>query len=436
MRSKYLVMAVAAAAALVSTTAFAQGDQPPAPPGTAQPAPAAPGISGTFGGTVAPTGAAVPGQDTSQSQPKPEEKKAEPVKLPWHGSTFFVSQYATTQTVGIGGDYQSSNPLYAYWIVFAPRYYVYEDDKQAAMIRMRFDVTLEATNSDATTRKHEAEFGNIWLLGGYSRTVFESGDWKTKLSTGPRVLFPTSKGQWNAGTRLMLGWSAGASQNIPLAGKKSTWFPGINVNASAAYTKYINQSTTPQNSDFERQVQDTGGRVFTSNQFSPTALTNHQVMAIVGEDLQIHEKLTWTTLYYWIMNWAYTFPQDTQVALPTGNSPVGHVDNPQNFKVSTWFYTTVDYELIPEVSLGLGYYNWTSQIGPDGTRRNPLWSPDAVVFFDVTANLDELYLTIAGRKPAKDDANDTKKKMAFNQNRQAARQAMLGTSANNLMFAW
>jgi len=66
--------------------------------------------------------------------------------------------------------------------------------------------------------------------------------------------------------------------------------------------------------------------------------------------------------------------------------------------VLNWLYTGMEYDVIPQMSVGLGYYNLANQIGPAGTRRNILWSPDAVVFFDITANLDEIYSSIAGTK--------------------------------------
>ena len=76
------------------------------------------------------------------------------------------------------------------------------------------------------------------------------------------------------------------------------------------------------------------------------------------------------------------------------------------YTVNTWFIASVDYDLLDEVSLGLGYYNLANEIGPDGQRRgivgkdNIWWSPDARVFFDITANIDKLYDLASGKKKA------------------------------------
>lgn len=423
MRSKLLVMAVAAATALVSASAFAQGDQPPAPaPGPAQPAPVAPVVSGTLGpsqGQLTP-GTTQPGQDTAKKpEAKPEEKKEK--KLPWHGTTFLWSQYANTQAVGLGGDYQSSNPLYAWWLVLSPRYYLHEDDKQAFVLRARLDLTLEMTNSDSTTRQYEPEFGNIWLLALYSRTLFENeSGWRTRVTTGPRVLVPTAKPAWRSGTRLMPGWQLSLAQSVPLAGKGKKWFSGVDVGGLAAYAKYINNSTTAYNEDVSRERMDTEGRVFVSHSLTGSPMTNHMLMTAATLDIHIHELASLSIMQYWIMSWKHDLPENQQVQTSTGTTNVQSTNDPQKFQVLTWFYPILDIDVAEEVSLGFGYYNLANQIGPDGKRRNLLWSPDAVVLFDITANLDAIYTDIASSKDKK-AAN----KVARRQAAQNARQSML-----------
>ena len=73
------------------------------------------------------------------------------------------------------------------------------------------------------------------------------------------------------------------------------------------------------------------------------------------------------------------------------------LSDPTSFRVAPWVMASLDYDLIDEVGLGIGYYNVTSQIGADAQRRNPLWSPDARFYLTVTANLDALYDTVSGR---------------------------------------
>jgi hypothetical protein len=75
---------------------------------------------------------------------------------------------------------------------------------------------------------------------------------------------------------------------------------------------------------------------------------------------------------------------------PSCATPTSNAD-PSSFRVTTWGLVSVDYDVIDEMTVSLGYYNQTSQIGPDGTRRNPLYSPDARFFLTLTGNLDIIY---------------------------------------------
>ncbi len=53
-------------------------------------------------------------------------------------------------------------------------------------------------------------------------------------------------------------------------------------------------------------------------------------------------------------------------------------------------------DVIDEMSVAVGYANLTLQQGPDGTRRNIFYSPDARVYATITAKLDEIYKSASG----------------------------------------
>jgi hypothetical protein len=63
-----------------------------------------------------------------------------------------------------------------------------------------------------------------------------------------------------------------------------------------------------------------------------------------------------------------------------------------------------DYEIIDEMSVGLGYYNLATVVGSNGQRRgidgsdNIWWSPSARVIATDTAHLDKIYDRAAGIK--------------------------------------
>ncbi|HNS98330.1 MAG TPA: hypothetical protein PKL73_15365 [Polyangiaceae bacterium] len=389
-------LSATALALTLATGAQAQPGDPAPAPATAQPA--NPGLSLSFGGSSSST---APVQD-SGAQPTDEEKKeAEQEKLPWRGTSLTLDQSFTTQTVNIGDNVQSDNPLYEMNLSFRPRYYFFEQGPHSLQARLRLEAFRELTNADYTTRDQETQIGNTTLDVIYTAKLYNADGFLTSVGIGPRILFPTNKYTYRGGNRLRIGGGVKAAQGVPLAGENATWFPSASFEASLYYMKYINASTTSTNDDFSRERQDAGGRTVVSNQFSGRAKVSHELTPLVGAALDITDKLHLSTSYVWILHWAYGF-DDTEIDITTGKTTPNRVDDPQTYRVTPWFLAGLDYDIIPEVGVGIGYYNATDQIGPEGTRRNPLWSPDARLFFDITANLDEIYTTASGNR--KNDA--------------------------------
>lgn len=396
-----------------ATTSVAQAPSEPGQPGPgAEPAAGATLTFGSDGATLS-TG----GQQRDEAQDESSESKADKKdeKLPWRGTTFTFEQSATTQTVGLGDDYISDNPVYELFFSFRPRYYFYDDGKHSFNVNMRFDLTQELTNSDSTTQQREAVFGNIGLNASYGVKLYKNdAGWSTTLNTGPRITLPADKYAYRSGQRLQLGWSLGGMQALPVAGQNKTWFPTASLNGAVEYRKMFNEATTSVNDDFERQRMDTGLRPLISDQLSPVAKVSDQLTITTGGSLDITSELHLTASYLWILQWTHKF-SDATVDIVTGPAPVGSVDDPQTFRVVPWFMASIDYDIIPELGMSLGYYNVTNQIGADGQRRNPLWSPDARVFLDLTANLDEIYKRLAGKSSS--EKPDSKPGVSVGSNR-------------------
>ncbi len=388
-------LATLGATALALT--FASGAQ--AQPGDSGPAPdaaqpASPGVSLTLGGSAAP---AAPTQDTGPTEPDDARKEEEDEKLPWRGTTLTFDQSFTTQSVAIGDDTQSDNPSYEMLLSFRPRYYFYDDGTHSIYASLRLEASRELTNSDYTTRDQETQLGNTTLDAMYGVKLYAEDGFLTSVGVGPRIVFPTNKYTYRGGNRLRIGGGVKAAQGVPLAGEDATWFPSASFQTSLYYLKHVNASTTSTNDDFALERQDAGGRTIVSNQFSGRAKVNHELTPLIGAALDVTSKLHLSANYVWILQWAYGF-EDTNVDITTGALTPARVEDPQTHRVTPWFLAGIDYDVIPEIGIGAGYYNATDQIGPDGTRRNPLWSPEARFFFDITANLDEIYTTASGKR--------------------------------------
>jgi hypothetical protein len=400
-------------AALVATLLAGQAmAQPNGAPGgpTAQPT-TGPTLTLTTEGSQVGNGttpaAEVDTPPTAQALKLPDPKARKPVI--WHDTSFIFDQSVSAETIGVGKDYQTRNPSYQLWFSFRPRVYLYEDDKQRFNINARFDMYKELTNSDDTTEYRQETFGDIWVNASYSRVMAKHNGWSTTVALGPRVLFPTSLESRANGVILTAGGGGGITQAIPL-NRGSDWFNNGHIAAQAFYTHPFTNATTAQNDDVARPRTTLDARTLTSNQLSGGLLNDHQLLSVLDTGLQITPKLSFTVDFIFIQQWRYKPTANgsgncaggQEVTLVTGPSCISSGatnQDPQNYRLSVWFLTSVDYQVSDELGLSLGYYNYANSIGPDGQRRGFLYAPDSSRFFlTATIGLDSLYERIRGRE--------------------------------------
>jgi hypothetical protein len=320
---------------------------------------------------------------------RPEEESGR--KRPrWHDSTLTFDQSVTTQTVGIGADYQSANPTYEWWLAFRPNYFLYEDARQSFSIKAWANLYYELTNSDTTTYQNEASIGPTFLWLPYARTLFEGREFKTSVSIGPRFSLPTDKASRLAGQYLTVGAIGGLSEQVPLAGKQAGAFQNVRLGLEATYSHPITRATTPVSGSLERTRQDLGGRTFLSDQLSPGTNINHALNVYFSADLSLLKNLNFDITYVLLNSWIYG-PSEGRVCTLTGCVEPQGLADPSTFRPSTWLVASLDYDPIEDVTLSLGYYNRATQLGPSGERRNVLWSPEARFFLSVIGKLDAIY---------------------------------------------
>jgi hypothetical protein len=358
-------------------------------------------------------------QSESRLKDEPSEGQGTEVlpahdKDPFRGSTFLFDQSASTQTLHLENAELSDVPFYGWWLSFRPRYNF--DDHWR--VQARFDYYKELTNSQDTTYYREDVFGDIWTDLIYATPLAKEGRWKnTKVSAGLRALWPTSKVSQGNGTYVTLGLTAGISQKIPLRGDDAKALNSLRVGLSFAYLHAFTQATTATNygnfSYPSESVQDSGlgpssYTFFTTDQLTGQTLVDHTLYGILDSGFQITPKLGMTVDWILINQWHYA-PTNQGVATSTGYvnpSAVGVTSGPDTqFTQLGWFIASADYEIIPEMSVGLGYYNLANIVASDGTLRGPFsggfdnvfWSPDARLFFDVTANLDRILEAASGK---------------------------------------
>ena len=358
-------------------------------------------------------------QSETRLKDQPEEGRGAEVvpdkdKDPFRGSSFLLDQSASTQTVGLENAEQSNVPFYGWWLSLRPRYNF--DDHWR--VQARFDYYKEFTNSQDTTNYREDVFGDIWTDVVYATPLAKDGRWKnTKVSAGLRALWPTSKQSQANGTYVTVGATAGISQKIPIRGDDAKVLNSARLGVSAAYLHAFTQATTATSyGNFQHPSESVGDSglgpssyaFFSTDQLTGQTLVEHQLYGIFDAGLQITPKLGLTIDWILINNWHYA-PTSGGVVLPTGAvnpSSTGITSGPDTqFTQLGWFVASADYEIIPEMSIGVGYYNLSNIVATDGTIRGPfsagfdnvLWSPDARVFLDVTANLDKIFEAATGK---------------------------------------
>lgn len=414
---KHLGVALVAASSLTTSAAFAAQDPAPAQPAPAQPAqPAQPGAAPAQPAAPAspeaqkpaeqPSGSGVslsltteaPAKDTASAE---GDKKKDEKKLSWRGTTLMFDQNMSTQTAHLETSPQQTYVgSYEWWISFRPRYYFTDN----LNLNMRFDYYKDLTNSENTTYKHEDVFGDIWANLVYALPKLSKN---TEERVGLRALFPTSKESQAQGIYVTAGATGSISQDVPIKGEEAKYLNSAKFVLSAAYTHPFSQSTNPANyGNFTYERQDLDGRATSSSLVSPGNLTNHQVLALLDGELAITPKLLFTLDFITINKWKY-LPKDAAVNVAGQQVGISRSPNATSFNQQVWFIASVGYDIVDEINLSLGYYNLTNELAPDGTRRGVIgantvwWSPDARVFFDVTANLDKAYMWASGKK---DDA--------------------------------
>jgi hypothetical protein len=325
--------------------------------------------------------------------PKVRTTVREESSNPLRQSVFVFDQSMTTQTANLGPAPQSYVPLYEIWLSLRPRYYFDEHWS----VRGRFDYTKELTNSQTTTYYREDVFGDIWTDLVYSRKL---DPWwpETKVNLGLRALWPTSKASRADGTYVTLGVRGGADHRFEIRGEDAPLWNNVYVGLSFAYLHPFTPATTATAyGGFENRRQDVDGFSFLGDQLTGETLPEHIVWVDLSAGLQVTPRLSLGGDFITVNEWHYAPTGDVRVHVAGGTAAVAAPRNDNQFTESTWLVAGADYALLDELDLGVGYYNLANAIAPDGRARSAFgsdtiwWSPDARVFFDLTANLDILW---------------------------------------------
>jgi len=363
---------------------------------------------------VTPRVGVAPGSGSPHAVTNLEEvRKAS--KNPFRASILVFDQSISTQTLGIGNTPQTYMPFYQWWFSLRPRYWFTDHIYLAA----RFDLYKEFTNSSEgneassgpATDYREDDFGDLWTTLVYEQWFDKA---KTrKLSVGPRFLWPVSKASQGEGIYLQAGAIATYYQKVPIHDASAPFWDDVHFRLFAWYNHPFSRATTPTNSGFMYVRENTDDQSFLSDQLAGTTLTEHQLLLNAEAGLQVTPRVDVSLDLYDINQWHYS-PTSTCVTIEGGQCvPVPSTESAasgqvgdQQFVQLLWFLVEVNWDVFDQLSLGMGYYNLQNELSSLGEHRalfganNIWWSPDARFFFDITANLDAIYDSVAHRGSA------------------------------------
>jgi hypothetical protein len=313
----------------------------------------------------------------------------------WRGSILLFDQSMTTQTIGVGGDYQSSDPTYEWWVAFKPKYTPLERENDSISLNLWMNLYLELTNSDTTTEYHELLLGPTYLWATYGRTLRAVRGYTTAATIGPRIALPTDKAAYDISELFELGALGGLSQTFPLRGEDARTLRGARLAVGAIYGHPFDRYTAPVNGDLHQLRVNVADIPIIDDQIAGEMnVKNALSVSIVGE-LQILRRLNLSLAYVLVNQWRYPTTGTQVSSPPTGPTGPISIPDPTTYTVKTWLTSTATYDLSDELAVGVGYYNLTNQLAPDGTRRSPLWSPSARFFLTLTSNLDAVARRVA-----------------------------------------
>ncbi|MEO7038366.1 MAG: hypothetical protein ABI548_30630 [Polyangiaceae bacterium] len=374
--------ALLCAAVAVARPAFAQ--EPPVPGALSAQAATPPAV-----GHPAPLG-------------RTEAPGVQPTTLPWHGTYLYWDHSLSTNTLGVGQDYQSRDPVYEMTVGLRPRYSLLEDPQKSISVRADLGIVTERTNSDTTTKQGEWSATDFELYGAFSYKLRESKSDLTELAVRlPRVTLPTSKISYDSGKLLAVGVRVGAREDVVLEGRDATFFPNIELIAKAEYGYQFTSAETPTNSNLERIRLDPDGHSFVSDQLSGATFARHSAVFGVATLLHIHQSVLLSSSLDLRPAWKYPVQHDVEVCgvVLTGCTQATGISDPQTRSVLTLFTSEFLITLTDTLGLSLGYANLTAQLGPDGRRRSVFYSPDARFYATLSVSLDHAYSSLTHRDP-------------------------------------
>jgi hypothetical protein len=351
--------------------------------------------------SATPTGGDASTTVTFGSGPKKDEpskgaaaKPEAAPPIPWYRGSLFIFDQSMSANTFKKDAQLSYQPSYEWWL--SPR--VNYNFSKEFRVTVRQDVFKEWTNVGETTKRNEWMYSDTWVSLAY-RPSLASISKNLTGGVGLQLRPGISRESRIAGQYFAAGPLVNVNYNIPLGGEKAKFFQSMHVGSAAVYTYAFSRCTGPcasESSDFSQRRMNTEGQVIDDRQARTNSMIGNQLLYTANLGLDIYEHLDWSASMIWISQ----FTKGTPDANFDGQE-VERNANQTNLRQFSWFFTQFSYGISKEFTVAAGYWNFNRTTGLDGKYRNPFWSPDTRVFFDVYFHLDAIYEKVLGGEQKK-----------------------------------
>jgi hypothetical protein len=326
---------------------------------------------------------------SSDGSPRPAPKP-----VPWHDSTVLWSQRATTQTLGVGDDYQSRDPYYDFTFYLRPRYYFWENERTSLSVRGQLWASVELTNSNTSTDRGEFLLEDTLVSLTLQHAFVKKGEHLTDITLSlPRLELPTSKAGFQSGKIAQLGVRAFPLHAFPLR-EGAPFLPRGHVALRLGYGYQFARAIVPERSTLDRLRTDLSGRSVSNDQLGGAAFAEHVgvIHALAGADLW-RDVLAIEGEFGIDPAYKFALAESAPICgvVLTGCVEPATVEDPQRLSMITTLDVYLQVRSLEgALKTALGYENITAQLGPGGERRGALWSPDAKFYLKLELTPDLL----------------------------------------------
>ncbi len=297
---------------------------------------------------------------------------------PFRGSTLVYEHQATAISALRSAEPQW-NPYYAHLLSLRPEWH---PRGFPIFFRARVNLTQELTSSDDFNSAHEVVLSDMQLEAvapGWTEPTT-----KIRIGGNLRVVAPLSKASWAQTLVTAVSPATTLTRVFSVPKLAGPIIVGYNLRLS----KNFNRSTTPvmdgpripctdPDSALCARLSHNGGR-------NVSWSVAHGPLVVVSPI----EPLSLTFSFSQFRSALYDL---TPAEVSTMTGPVQLDEgNGVNARWSNFALLDATYTLTPEFSLAVGAYTFSSQLGPDGTYRNPLVNRFTSLYVDLLVDMERL----------------------------------------------